>query len=1128
MSYNRPRGTHKDNKLTRQASLAVSAPLVPVSHDGPVLPARHAMCPPNGLSLTLPKDTSALSVVPTVPSAVPPQNNSFSVNFATQPQSEITTRVGQSTRTAMTDACGLDDTCTIKESDPCTAFSSDVLPNDASQNKCLPAPPTTKLSSPDKSASCILPKIIGRDRHLDSGISTMLSYATTAMPSIVSLDLQPYSTSPTQSTGVQLSGSRSIHGRLTCLSPFHRTSASFVQDCKHCPAVKKTNGDVRHTVECTPLDDIIDQVPSSYLSSHTNDASYSYTSSAIASSTAHADVPSLSDIALHHTTPLVSSDNYARVPSYPIVNSQVHCESTTKHWNCRPGVLSERSQEPLIHPFLALFSKESPDGAINKVKRSSTNIPAWKPRPLSPSVAPTPLSGLAGTRKVLSLTNAWHRIPMSTTPEEPSTSHDTSSSPPHPSQLSYSSCQTSNSQHLFDQFLAKPGNLPQLPHTLTTTSPAPRRPALRLARGDTADSSSANPSRPAWSHHDAFRGPEQSTNLSFSSTSCWRADTSTYTSPMTSIADAGMRRSQCTNDNYQEFNLKAETTFPLSQRTEEPVTPQDAHAPLLNPASGKPLDCNTHSLHTPGCTTAPPSSVTPSLSSPALENALSGKSFQHIKGPVRLFVNRIPKWMSNAELRTIFAPFGDLIDCSILKGPTGPKGCAFVEYASFACVQAAILSLHGKRVLNAEAGPVQIKYADGELARLGLPNDIQPGGEFVKLFVGSLPRSTTEDEVRKLFSLFGHVDEVHILRDTSRRPKCSAFVTFPKAWMAASAIAALNKRYIFKNSWRPIEVRHAKSKNPRQLFQQPLVQSSRQSDQTSTSVNHDVVEAQNPSWLVFQHSQHTIGNNTVFPTCSSRHAAVSQRQNRNSEQWAVPTVAELPSSGDITATNYLLESSSSASGINVANSSASGRHRRVMSSESEIQQQESHALHGFPFSPNGLSFGVPDTGHKDAAEVDRFSLFHSTHNQSPPNASLGVPFTGEQSFQTLPERYDTGQWCFTKQHTDSFQTHLERATADPPLAYPTPSGIVSVGGDAPSVSSQPVPKTSSSATYTTRCNPTEFDNMLHLGLPTRSELSLLESPSSLKNDNQAAANPAQPLYTSTLHTLLCEMLDEGQ
>ncbi|KAH8738772.1 hypothetical protein FG386_000563 [Cryptosporidium ryanae] len=180
--------------------------------------------------------------------------------------------------------------------------------------------------------------------------------------------------------------------------------------------------------------------------------------------------------------------------------------------------------------------------------------------------------------------------------------------------------------------------------------------------------------------------------------------------------------------------------------------------------------------------------------------------------PVKLFVNRVPKHMSNEELLNIFNKYGLVVECNIIKDSTGPRGCAFIRFSNIYEAQNAILCIHGKTILDEEVGPIQVKYADGEIERLGLSPDVQPCGESVKVFVGSLPKNCTEDQLLLLFKQFGHVDEVHIIRDNNKQSKCSAFVTFPRRFMAENAIMFLDKKYIFDNSKRPIEVRLAKSR----------------------------------------------------------------------------------------------------------------------------------------------------------------------------------------------------------------------------------------------------------------------------------------------------------------------------
>ncbi|HPC06745.1 MAG TPA: RNA-binding protein, partial [Anaerolineaceae bacterium] len=63
----------------------------------------------------------------------------------------------------------------------------------------------------------------------------------------------------------------------------------------------------------------------------------------------------------------------------------------------------------------------------------------------------------------------------------------------------------------------------------------------------------------------------------------------------------------------------------------------------------------------------------------------------------------------------------------------------------------------------------------------------------VKLYVGNLSYSTTEDELRALFSQSGTVTDVAIIKDRdSGRSKGFAFVTMASQAEAEQAIKALN------------------------------------------------------------------------------------------------------------------------------------------------------------------------------------------------------------------------------------------------------------------------------------------------------------------------------------------------
>lgn len=79
-----------------------------------------------------------------------------------------------------------------------------------------------------------------------------------------------------------------------------------------------------------------------------------------------------------------------------------------------------------------------------------------------------------------------------------------------------------------------------------------------------------------------------------------------------------------------------------------------------------------------------------------------------------------------------------------------------------------------------------------------------------KLFVGQLPFECTEDRLRNLFSAYGTVEHIHILRDNSNRSRGAAFVTYSTVEEADTAIFTLHNRYRMLTN-RAIQVSYAKN-----------------------------------------------------------------------------------------------------------------------------------------------------------------------------------------------------------------------------------------------------------------------------------------------------------------------------
>lgn len=78
-----------------------------------------------------------------------------------------------------------------------------------------------------------------------------------------------------------------------------------------------------------------------------------------------------------------------------------------------------------------------------------------------------------------------------------------------------------------------------------------------------------------------------------------------------------------------------------------------------------------------------------------------------------------------------------------------------------------------------------------------------------KLFVGQLPFECNEQRLLELFGAYGHVEQVHILRDAQERSRGAAFITYSTTEEADTAIFTLHNRYRLLTN-RAIQVSYAK------------------------------------------------------------------------------------------------------------------------------------------------------------------------------------------------------------------------------------------------------------------------------------------------------------------------------
>lgn len=193
-----------------------------------------------------------------------------------------------------------------------------------------------------------------------------------------------------------------------------------------------------------------------------------------------------------------------------------------------------------------------------------------------------------------------------------------------------------------------------------------------------------------------------------------------------------------------------------------------------------------------------------------------GNPRKHSEESVKLFVGQLPKHMTEAQLLALFKEFALVDEVNIIKDTVtkASRGCCFVICPSREEADKAVSACHNKKTLPGASSPLQVKYADGELERLEH-----------KLFVGMLPKNVSEADVSALFSQYGTIKELQILRGSQQTSKGCAFLKYETKEQALAAMDAVNGKHKMEGSNIPLVVKWADTEKERQARRAQKAQS---------------------------------------------------------------------------------------------------------------------------------------------------------------------------------------------------------------------------------------------------------------------------------------------------------------
>ncbi|KAF8015199.1 hypothetical protein BT93_H0874 [Corymbia citriodora subsp. variegata] len=213
----------------------------------------------------------------------------------------------------------------------------------------------------------------------------------------------------------------------------------------------------------------------------------------------------------------------------------------------------------------------------------------------------------------------------------------------------------------------------------------------------------------------------------------------------------------------------------------------------------------------------------------AEEEAPAAAAAEGAEESVKLFVGQVPKSMTEAELLAMFQEVALVDEVNVIKDKAtrASRGCCFVICPSRQEADKAISACHNKQTLPGASSPLQVKYADGELERLEH-----------KLFVGMLPKNVSEDEVAAVFSKYGTIKDLHILRGSQKTSKGCAFIKYETKEQALAALDALNGKHKMEGSSVPLVVKWADTEKERQARRAQKAQFQNAANMQNTDSQH--------------------------------------------------------------------------------------------------------------------------------------------------------------------------------------------------------------------------------------------------------------------------------------------------
>ncbi|XP_070328785.1 polyadenylate-binding protein 1-like isoform X4 [Odocoileus virginianus] len=191
------------------------------------------------------------------------------------------------------------------------------------------------------------------------------------------------------------------------------------------------------------------------------------------------------------------------------------------------------------------------------------------------------------------------------------------------------------------------------------------------------------------------------------------------------------------------------------------------------------------------------------------ERALDTMNFEVIKGqPIRImwsqrdpglrksgvgniFIKNLEDSIDNKALYDTFSTFGNILSCKVVCDEHGSRGFGFVHFETHEAAQNAISTMNGMLLNDRKVFVGHFKSRREREVELGAR-----AMEFTNIYVKNLHVDMDEQRLQDLFSQFGKMLSVKVMRDDSGHSRGFGFVNFEKHEEAQKAVVNMNGREV--------------------------------------------------------------------------------------------------------------------------------------------------------------------------------------------------------------------------------------------------------------------------------------------------------------------------------------------